>query len=46
VTPFKKLPGKRYPRVRLRELYAEAGKWSNVADLLKDDLKGDPMRDL
>jgi tetratricopeptide (TPR) repeat protein len=41
-----KLPGKRYPRTRLRELYAEAGKWSNVADLLKDELKGDPMRDL
>ena len=40
-----KLPGKRYPRVRLRELYAEAGKWSNVADLLKDELKQDPTRD-
>ena len=41
-----KLAGKRYPRNRLRELYSEAGKWSNVADLLKDDLKGDPMRDV
>jgi tetratricopeptide (TPR) repeat protein len=46
VTPSNKLPGKRYPRVRLRELYAEAGKWSNVADLLKDELKQDPTRDL
>jgi tetratricopeptide (TPR) repeat protein len=41
-----KLPGRRYPRVRLRELYSEAGKWSNVADLLKDELKQDPTRDL
>ena len=40
-----KLPGKRYPRTRLRELYAESGKWSNVADLLKEELKQDPTRD-
>ncbi|MEZ4452382.1 MAG: tetratricopeptide repeat protein [Nannocystaceae bacterium] len=34
-----KLPEKRYPKQRLKELYVEAGKWSNVADLLKDDIK-------
>ncbi|MCA9638410.1 MAG: hypothetical protein KC420_20410, partial [Myxococcales bacterium] len=28
-----------YPKQRLKELYVEAGKWSNVADLLKDDIK-------
>ncbi|HEY8379115.1 MAG TPA: tetratricopeptide repeat protein, partial [Nannocystis sp.] len=43
---MQKLPQKRYPRTRLKELYSEAGKWSNVADLLKDELKGDPLRDL
>jgi len=34
-----KLPTKRYPRARLKQLYAETSKWSNVADLLKDELK-------
>ncbi|MBK8260921.1 MAG: tetratricopeptide repeat protein [Nannocystis sp.] len=34
-----KLPNKRFPRLRLRALYSEAGRWSNVADLLKEDIK-------
>ncbi|MCB9569168.1 MAG: tetratricopeptide repeat protein [Myxococcales bacterium] len=34
-----RLGDKRYPKQRLKELYVEAGKWSNVADLLKDDIK-------
>ncbi|HRI06204.1 MAG TPA: tetratricopeptide repeat protein [Nannocystaceae bacterium] len=34
-----KLPNKRLPRRRLKELYSDAGRWSNVADLLKDDIK-------
>ncbi|MCA9715809.1 MAG: tetratricopeptide repeat protein, partial [Myxococcales bacterium] len=34
-----KMPEKRMPRDRLRDLYVAANKWSNVADLFKDELK-------
>jgi golgin subfamily B member 1 len=34
-----KMPTKRYPRERLKQHYVDAAKWSNVADLLKDQLK-------
>jgi tetratricopeptide (TPR) repeat protein len=34
-----KMPAKVYPRERLKHHYVEAAKWSNVADLLKDQLK-------
>ena len=40
------MPTKRYPRARLRALYEEAGKWSNVAELLKDELKHLPPEDV
>ena len=34
-----KMPGKHFPRERLKQLYIDAGKWSNVADLYKDRIK-------
>ncbi len=34
-----KMPGKRFPRARLKQLYTDSNKWSNVADLVKDELK-------
>ncbi|MCA9653017.1 MAG: tetratricopeptide repeat protein [Myxococcales bacterium] len=41
-----KMPDKAFPRARLKQLYIEANKWSNVADLLKDQLKNTPDADL
>ena len=41
-----KMPTKRFPRQRLRQLYEEANKWSNVADLVKDELKHTPEEDV
>ncbi len=39
-------PDKTYPRSRLKALYAEQNKWSNVADLLKEQLKHLPDTDI
>ncbi|RMG99750.1 MAG: tetratricopeptide repeat protein [Deltaproteobacteria bacterium] len=39
------MPTKRYPRAKLRALYEQAGKWSNVAELIKDELKHLPDED-
>ncbi len=33
------MPDKQYPRSRLKAQYADQNKWSNVADLLKEQLK-------
>ena len=33
------MPDKVYPRGRLKQLYIDANKWSNVADLYKDEIK-------
>ncbi|MBP7288872.1 MAG: tetratricopeptide repeat protein [Nannocystaceae bacterium] len=33
------MPDKQFPRTRLKAIYADQNKWSNVADLLKDQLK-------
>ncbi len=37
-----KMPGKVFPRARLKQLYVDNNKWSNVADLLKDQIKNTP----
>lgn len=37
-----KLPDKQYPRKQLREIYESGGKWSNVADLIKEQIKRAP----
>jgi tetratricopeptide (TPR) repeat protein len=34
-----KAPNRRFPRQKLKELYEQSSKWSNVADLLKEQLK-------
>ncbi len=41
-----KMPDKVFPRARLKQLYADNNKWSNVADLLKDQIKNTPDEDL
>jgi len=41
-----KLPERDYPRERLKQLYAEGNKWSNVADLIKDEIKRIPDEDV
>ncbi|MBV1862295.1 MAG: tetratricopeptide repeat protein, partial [Nannocystaceae bacterium] len=36
------MPDKAFPRARLKQLYVDNNKWSNVADLLKDQIKNTP----
>ena len=40
------MPTKHYPRAKLRALYEQAGKWTNVAELIKDELKHVPDDDV
>src|SRR5690606_14948687 len=41
-----RMPDKIYPRRRLRDLYEQTNKWSNVADLVKDELRAVPAQDV
>jgi len=41
-----KLPERNYPRQRLRQLYEEGNKWSNVADLVKEQIRFVPAEDI
>lgn len=41
-----RMPDRRYPRRRLRELYEQTNKWSNVADLVKEELRAVQAEDV